>query len=233
MVTISWWNRNSISRLEPSGIVTFEDAFIRRTKPMRLNRIFAQLDESMSMFPTAWGYFWMSALAVALAKLEFTRALRELTALIYDWTISSSSPSMRRRPVAFEYFDSDCVTSRFSFEASFISFTTLALNERMVLSFNPGNFDLNFRRAAELPSYGKSILVFPLNIRASIFNTINLFRDWMHVDHTKYCLRLHRSFLMGKKGYTLLDFYTLCVNSKSLIWQIPWFHSLWILVSPF
>ena len=151
VVTISWWNRSSISRLAPSGILTLNNAFIRRTYPIRLNRFFVQLDESMSMFPTALGCFWMRALPAAMARLEFTRAPRELTALIYDWTITSSSPSERERPVGFEYFFSNCVTSRCSFEASFISYVTLVLNERMVLSFNPGTFNLYFSRATEVP----------------------------------------------------------------------------------
>ena len=45
----------------------------------------------------------------------------------------------RGRPNGFEYFFSDCVTSRCFFEASFISFITLVLNKRMVFAFNPGN----------------------------------------------------------------------------------------------
>ena len=118
--------------------------------PIHSNRLFAQLDESMSMFPTALGYFWLRALHVAMARLEFTRVPRELTAWIYDWTIASSSPSKRERLVGFENFFSDCVTCRCSFEASFISFVTLVLNEWMVLSFNPGNFNFYIRRAAEL-----------------------------------------------------------------------------------
>ena len=123
----------------------------RTPYPIRLNKLFVHFDKSMSMFRTALEYFWMRALPAAMARLKFTRASRELTALIYDWTISSSSPSKRGHPLGFEYCFSDCGTSCCSFEASFISFITLVLNERMVLSFNPGNFNLYFRRAAELP----------------------------------------------------------------------------------
>ena len=62
VVTISWWKRNSISHLAPSGILTFNNAFIQWTHPIHLNKLFVQLDVSMSMFPTALGYFWMRAL---------------------------------------------------------------------------------------------------------------------------------------------------------------------------
>ena len=124
VVTISWWNRNSISYLSSSGILTLDDIFIRRPYPIRSNRRFVQSDELLSMFLTALGYFWIRAMHAAMARNEFTRVPRELTAWIYDSTIASSSPSKRLCPVGFEYFFNDYVTSRCSFEASFISFVT-------------------------------------------------------------------------------------------------------------
>ena len=134
----------STSRLAPSGILTLDDVLIRRTYPIRLNRLFVQLDESMSMFPTALGYFWMRALPATMARLEFTRAPWELTA----WYMIKPSRQVHRANEQFEYFFSDCVSSRCSFEASFISFISLVLNERMVLSFNPGNFNFYYLKAA-------------------------------------------------------------------------------------
>ena len=87
VVIISWWSSNSISRLAPSGILTLGDIFIRRTQPIRLNRLDVQLDEEMSMFPTVLVYFWMNALSAAMARLEFMKVPQELTTVIFDWTI--------------------------------------------------------------------------------------------------------------------------------------------------
>jgi len=52
----------------------FEYVFMRRTNPIRLNKLFVQLDDSTSMLPTISGYFDIRALAAALAKLDDTRA---------------------------------------------------------------------------------------------------------------------------------------------------------------
>lgn len=154
VVTISWLNRNSISRLVRWGIWTFEDVFIWRNYSMRLNRFFlSNLANRCRCFQQCQDIFewelylrlWLDLNSLghhkSLLPWYMTEPLRKFTV-------------QKRTHCWFWVLFSDCVTSRWSSEASFVSIITLVLKEQIELSFNPENFNLHFRRAAELPFKG-------------------------------------------------------------------------------
>ena len=70
------------SFLALSGIFTFEDVFTRVTKPILLKRLFAQLEESMSILPTTSGYLGIRTLAVDVAKFGLIVHPRIVNALM-------------------------------------------------------------------------------------------------------------------------------------------------------
>ena len=65
--TMSWWKRNSISFLAPSGMSTLNDVLRRFANPIRLNKLAAQRDKLTSISPTTPGFRLIRTFASALA----------------------------------------------------------------------------------------------------------------------------------------------------------------------
>ena len=65
-----------------AGMSTFAEIFRRRKNPIRLNKLCAEDEESTSITPIAPGYFFIKALAAAVATDQIMTAPRLLIPLI-------------------------------------------------------------------------------------------------------------------------------------------------------
>ena len=114
--TMSWIYRNTISFRTSSRMFTFDNFFLRLTKFIQENKLFAQRGESTSFWPTTREYLLIRALAVGFATVVLPTPPLLFSDSRYFLTFSSSLPNNKGLSVCLEYLRMRCVTPSSFFE---------------------------------------------------------------------------------------------------------------------